>query len=122
MLLTVGPALECEAICSLAEHRLASGLNTSEAGIYVDGLMGRSEPVRAFFRWRSAVPGSRRGIGSRGSSGRADAIVTFNESHLSEARRTFGIDVIGPAEALARPETCAFLLTYIDVADPEAGV
>ena len=34
-------------------------------------------------------------------NGQADAIVTFNESHLREAR-SFGIDVIRPAEALRR--------------------
>ena len=52
MLLTVALALEYEAICTLAEHRLASGLSASEADIYVDGLIGLAEPVRAFFRWR----------------------------------------------------------------------
>ena len=35
-------------------------------------------------------------------NGQADAIVTFNESHLREARSTFGIDVIRPAEVLRR--------------------
>jgi hypothetical protein len=34
-------------------------------------------------------------------NGRPDAIVTFNESHLREARR-FGIEVIRPGEALRR--------------------
>ena len=35
-------------------------------------------------------------------NGQADAIVTFDESHLREARSAFGIDVIWPAEALRR--------------------
>ena len=35
-------------------------------------------------------------------NGQADAIATFNETHLREARSTFGIDVIRPAEALRR--------------------
>ena len=34
LLLTVALALEYEAICTLAEHRLASGLSASKAGIY----------------------------------------------------------------------------------------
>lgn len=34
-------------------------------------------------------------------NGQADAIVTFNESHLREACN-FGVDVICPAEALRR--------------------
>lgn len=31
-----------------------------------------------------------------------DVIVTFNESHLRDARKSFGIEVIRPAEALRR--------------------
>jgi len=103
MLLSVALALEYEAICTLAEHRLASGLSASEAGIYVDGLIGLAEPVRAFFRWRPQLhdPGDELVL-EAAVNGQADAIVTFNESHLREARSTFGIDVIRPAEVLRR--------------------
>jgi putative PIN family toxin of toxin-antitoxin system len=103
MLLTVALALECEAICTLAEHRLASGLSATEAGVYVDGLIGMAEPVRAFFRWRPQLrdPGDELVL-EAAVNGQADAIVTFNESHMREARRIFGIDVIRPAEALRR--------------------
>ena len=103
VLLTVALALEYEAICTLAEHRLASGLSASEGGIYVDGLIGLSEPVKAFFRWRPQLrdPGDELVL-EAAVNGRADAIVTFNESHLREARRIFGIDVIRPAEVLRR--------------------
>jgi predicted nucleic acid-binding protein len=103
MLLTVALALEYEATCALAEHRLASGLSASEVGIYVDGLIGFAEPVRAFFRWRPQLrdPGDELVL-EAAVNGQADAIVTFNESHLREARRSFGIDVIRPGEALRR--------------------
>ena len=103
MLLSVALALEYEAICTLAEHRLASGLSASEAGIYVDGVIGLAEPVRAFFRWRPQLhdPGDELVL-EAAVNGQADAIVTFNESHLREARSTFGIDVIRPAEVLRR--------------------
>jgi predicted nucleic acid-binding protein len=105
MLLTVALALEYEAICTLAEHRLASGLSASEAGIYVDGLIGMAEPVRAFFRWRPQLrdPGDELVL-EAAVNGQADAIVTFNESHLRDARKNFGIEVIRPAEALRRIE------------------
>ena len=103
MLLTVALALEYEAICTLAEHRLASGLSASEAGIYVDGLIGLAEPVRAFFRWRPQLrdPGDELVL-EAAVNGQADAIVTFKESHLRKAHSAFGIDVIRPAEALRR--------------------
>jgi putative PIN family toxin of toxin-antitoxin system len=103
MLLTVALALEYESICTLAEHRLASGLSASEAAAYVDGLIALAEPVKAFFRWRPQLrdPGDELVL-EAAVNGQADAIVTFNESHLREARGSFGIDVIRPAEALRR--------------------
>jgi predicted nucleic acid-binding protein len=103
MWLTVALALEYEAICTLAEHRLASRLSAAETGIYVDGLIGLAEPVRAFFRWRPQLsdPGDDLVL-EAAVNGQADAIVTFNERHLREARSSFGIDVIRPAEALRR--------------------
>ncbi len=103
MLLTVALALEYEAICTLAEHRLASGLSASDAALYVDGLIALAEPVRAFFRWRPQLrdPGDELVL-EAAVNGQADAIVTFNESHLREARKDFGIEVIRPAEALRR--------------------
>lgn len=102
MLLTVALALEYESICTLAEHRLASGLSASDTGIYVDGLIGLAEPVRSFFRWRPQLsdPGDELVL-EAAVNGQADAIVTFNERHLREARH-FGIDVIRPAEVLRR--------------------
>lgn len=103
MLLTVALALEYEAICTLAEHQLASGLSASDAALYVDGLIALAEPVRAFFRWRPQLrdPGDELVL-EAAVNGQADAIVTFNESHLREARKSFGIEVIRPAEALRR--------------------
>ena len=105
MLLTVALALEYEAICTLAEHRLASGLAAKEAAQYVDSLIGMAEPVRAFFRWRPQLrdPGDELVL-EAAVNGQADAIVTFNESHLREARRSFGIEVMRPAIALRRIE------------------
>ena len=103
MLLTVALALEYEAICTLAEHRLASGLSASEVSVFLDGLIGMAEPVKAYFRWRPQLrdPGDELVL-EAAVNGQADAIITFNESHLREARRSFGIEVMRPAEALRR--------------------
>jgi putative PIN family toxin of toxin-antitoxin system len=103
MLLTVALALEYEATCTRAEHRLASGLSAMEVGHYVDGLIAMAEPVRAFIRWRPQLrdPGDELVL-EAAVNGQADAIVTFNESHLREARTNFGIQVIRPGEALRR--------------------
>jgi putative PIN family toxin of toxin-antitoxin system len=103
MLLTVALALEYEAICTLAEHRLASGLSASEAALYVDTLIEMSEPVENFFRWRPQLndPGDELVL-EAAVNGQADAIVTFNEKDLRVAHTRFGIEVIRPGEALRR--------------------
>jgi putative PIN family toxin of toxin-antitoxin system len=103
MLLTVALALEYEAICTLAEHRLASGLSAIDAGLYVDTLIEMAEPVQLFFRWRPQLrdPGDELVL-EAAVNGQADAIVTFNEKDLREARKSFGIEVIRPGEALRR--------------------
>ena len=105
MLLTVALALEYEAQCRMAEHRLAAGLTAEEAGIFVDGLIAMSEPVQSYFRWRPQLhdPGDELVL-EAAVNGRADAIVTFNEKDLRDAKHRFGIDVIRPAEALRRIE------------------
>jgi predicted nucleic acid-binding protein len=102
MLLSVALALEYEAKCMLAEHRLAAGLSESEAGIFVDGLIAMAEPVQPWFRWRPQLhdPGDELVL-EAAVNGRAEAIVTFNEKDLREAER-FGIAVFRPGEALRR--------------------
>ena len=103
MLLSVALALEYEAKCMLAEHRLAAGLTATDAGIFVDGLIAMAEPVRSYFRWRPQLsdPGDELVL-EAAVNGRADAIVTFNEKHLRHAERGFGIAVIVPSDVLRR--------------------
>jgi len=82
---------------------LAAGLTALEAGIFVDGLIAMAEPVRSYFRWRPQLhdPGDELVL-EAAVNGRADAIVTFNEKDLREAKLGFGIAVIRPGEALRR--------------------
>lgn len=103
MLLSVALALEYEAKCMLAEHRLPAGLSVAEAGAYIDGLIAIAEPVISHFRWRPQLhdPGDELVL-EAAVNGRANAIVTFNEKNLREARQSFGIKVIRPGEVLKR--------------------
>ena len=106
MLLSVALALEYEAKCMQAEHRLAAGLSAAEAAIFVDRLIALAEPVQSFFRWRPQLqdPGDELVL-EAAVNGRASAIVTFNDKHLRNAERSFGIAVIRPGEALRRIES-----------------
>jgi len=105
MVLSVALALEYEAKCMMAEHRLASGLNEVEVLVFVDGLLSLAEPVQQYFRWRPQLsdPGDELVL-EAAVNGRAEAIVTFNEKHLRAARTSFGIEVFRPGEALRRLE------------------
>lgn len=105
MLLSVALALEYEAKCMLAEHRLAAKLSASDAATFIDGLIAMAEPVQMHFRWRPQLhdPGDELVL-EAAVNGRASAIVTFNEKDLREAWQSFGIAVIRPGEALRRLE------------------
>ncbi len=105
MLLSVALALEYEAKCMLAEHRLAAGLSAADAATYIDGLIAMAEPVQMHFRWRPQLhdPGDELVL-EAAVNGQASAIVTFNEKDLREAWQSFGIAVIRPGEALRRIE------------------
>jgi len=105
MLLSVALALEYEAKCMLAEHRLAAGLNIDDAGAYIDGLIAIAERVQSHFRWRPQLrdPVDEMVL-EAAVNGRASAIVTFNERDLHPARQSFGIAVVRPGETLRRIE------------------
>jgi len=105
LLLSVPLALEYEAICHLAEHRLASGLSTKEVDAFVNTLVGIAEPVETHFRWRPLLhdPGDEMVL-ETAVNGRAEALVTFNRRDYREAPAAFGIEVLLPSEILKRIE------------------
>jgi hypothetical protein len=62
MVLSVALALEYEATCLLAEHRLAAGLSEREAVTLVTGVIAMAEPVTTRYRRRPQLrdPGEMR--------------------------------------------------------------
>jgi predicted nucleic acid-binding protein len=103
MVLSVALALEYEAKCMLAEHRLPVGLSEKQAGIFIDGLIAMAEPVQSYFRWRPQLhdPGDELVL-EAAVNGHVSAIVTFNERDLRDAQELFGIAVMRPGEVLKR--------------------
>ena len=105
MLLTVALALEYEAICTLAEHRLASGLSAAGSGNLCEWPDWDGGAGQGVLSMASATPRSGDELILEAAvNGQADAIVTFNVSHLRDAHKNFGIEVIRPGEALRRIE------------------
>lgn len=99
----VALALEYEAVCTMAEHRLASGLSDAEVAIFVDAVIAMLEPVESHFVWRPQLrdPGDELVLEAAVNGG-ADAIVTFNLRDFGAAPRMFGVDLLLPSEAVGR--------------------
>ena len=103
LLLTPALLLEYEAVCQLAEHRLASSLRPQEIDHFLDGLVLLAEPVATYFRWRPQLrdPGDEMVL-EAAVNGRAEAIITFNLRHYGVVPKRFGIETMRPGEALQR--------------------
>jgi hypothetical protein len=52
MVANVALALEYQATCQLAEHRLAAWLELDQVGIFIDAVLAMVEPVETHFLWR----------------------------------------------------------------------
>ena len=105
LVLTVALALEYEAICCEAGHRLASGLSDREVNIFVTAVIAMAEPVKTHFLWRPQLrdPGDEMVL-EAAVNGQAQAIVAFNHRHYGNAPPRFGIALLLPAEAYRRIE------------------
>src|ERR1700720_434967 len=103
LLVSVPLALEYEAICSEAEHRLAAGLSEREVGIFVKAVVAMAESVKRQFLWRPQLrdPGHEM-VREPAFNGRADALVTFNVRDFGTVPARFGIEVMVPCEAIGR--------------------
>jgi putative PIN family toxin of toxin-antitoxin system len=103
LLVTVALALEYEAVCRQAEHRLASGLSEGEVDVFLTAVVALAEAVETYFLWRPQL----RDAGDEmvleaAVNGRADALVTFNVRDFGDVPAQFGIEVLLPREAIRR--------------------
>jgi predicted nucleic acid-binding protein len=96
-------ALEYEAVCSEAEHRLAAGLNEREVEIFLDAVVAMAEPVETHFLWRPQLrdPGDEMVL-EAAVNGQADLLVTFNVRDFGDVPSRFGIELMIPRDALER--------------------
>ena len=101
--MSVPLALEYEAVCHEAEHRLASSLTGKEVDVFLDAVIAMGEPVDTHFLWRPQLrdPGDEMVL-EAAVNGRADVLVTFNVRDFEDAPMRFGIDLLVPREALGR--------------------
>ena len=94
-------ALEYEAICMLAEHRLAANASESDVRNLLNTIFDVIVPVEVHYQWRPQLTDAGDEMVLEAAvNGVADAIVTFNRSDFKDAPGRFGIAVWKPAEAL----------------------
>ncbi len=82
---------------------MASGLSFAEIDIFLNVVVALAEPVESHFMWRPQLrdPGDELVL-EAAVNGQAAAIVTFNVRDFAPALRSFGIELLTPAEAVRR--------------------
>lgn len=102
-LANVALALEYEATCRLAEHRLAAGLTMDQVTVFVDAVIAMAEPVESHYLWRPQLRDPADELVLEAAvNGQAEAIVTFNKRDFGTAPARFGLALLTPAEAIRK--------------------
>lgn len=103
LLASVALALEYEATCLRAEHRLAAALSERRVMVFVDAVIAMAEPIESHFLWRPQLRDSADELVLEAAvNGEAEAIVTFNARDFGVAPGKFGLALRSPAEAIRR--------------------
>jgi putative PIN family toxin of toxin-antitoxin system len=100
-LLSVAMAFEYEAICMLADHRLAANATSEDVTNLLQTIVDVIVPVEVHYQWRPQLTDAGDEIVLEAAvNGRGDAIVSFNHRDYKDAPRRFGIALRTPAEVL----------------------
>lgn len=103
MLVSVAMALEYEAVCMMAEHRLAADADEKQVRNLLNAVMDVIVPVEVHYQWRPQLADAGDEMVLEAAvNGQADAIVSFNHRDYRTAPGRFGIEILSPAEALRR--------------------
>ena len=103
LLLTVPLALEYEAVCHKAEHRLAAAFTERHVDIFLNAVIAMAQPVETHFLWRPQLrdPNDEMVL-EAAVNGRADVLVTFNLRDFGGVPAQFRVEVLLPRDALER--------------------
>jgi predicted nucleic acid-binding protein len=103
LLANVALALEYEATCVLAEHRLAAGIDLEQVGVFIDAVIAMCEPIESHFLWRPQLRDPADELVLEAAvNGRAAAIVTFNLRDFGSVPAAFGLELLQPADVMRR--------------------
>lgn len=103
MLPSVALALEYEAVCMMAKHRLAAGANEATVRDPLDTVIDVAVPVEVHYQWRPQLnDAGDEMVLETALNGQADAITTFNRRHYRDVPSSLGIGILSPRETLKR--------------------
>jgi putative PIN family toxin of toxin-antitoxin system len=103
LLLTVPLALEYEAVCHRAEHRLAAELSERQIDIFLDAVIAMAHPVKTHFLWRPQLRDPNDEIVLEAAvNGNADLLITFNLRDFGRVPARFGVEALLPREAIGK--------------------
>lgn len=95
--------VEYEAVLTRVEHLAAAGVSKEIVVSALNALASVIEPVEIRFLWRPQVPDPDDDMVLEAAvNGRAKALITFEAATFTAAAKTFGIDVMTPAEAWSK--------------------
>ncbi|MGH8252076.1 MAG: putative toxin-antitoxin system toxin component, PIN family [Steroidobacteraceae bacterium] len=102
-IVTTALFLEYEDVLSRPEQRLATHMSEDDVAGFLAAFASAAEPVDVHFLWRPQLTDPADELVLEAAvNGRAQAIVTHNVRHFLPAARELGVQVITPAELLAR--------------------
>ncbi len=103
LLMSVPLMLEYEAVLTRPEHLVAAGVSNADVHDILDAIASVIQPVRLAYLWRPALPDGRDDmVLETAVNGGAELLVTLNQRDFEPTARIFDVDVVTPAEALAR--------------------
>jgi len=95
--------LEYEAVLTRTEQLAAMRLTADEVRNALAALAVVAEPVLIHFLWRPVLTDADdEHVLDLAMNGRADLLVTFNQSDFTEASKTLRIEVVTPSVALGK--------------------
>jgi putative PIN family toxin of toxin-antitoxin system len=93
--------MEYEAVCLRPEHALAASLDAQQVGIFLDALAHFVEPVEIHFLWRPQLRDPADELVLEAAvNAQADALLSFNLKHFSQAAGRFNLHLSQPGPFL----------------------
>lgn len=103
MLATPPLFFEYEQVVTRPEQMKAAGASIAEADAFLDVLAAILTPVDVHYLWRPQLTDAEDEMVLEAAiNGGAEALVTFERATFLAAARSFGVEVVTPAEILAR--------------------